>query len=186
MRRERDGAAIEVLRGDITRQAVDAVVSAANARLAPGGGVAGAIHRAAGPQLRDACDPLGGCRTGEAKVTEAFKLPAHWVVHTVGPVYGRDEPAADLLAASYRNSLESADYLGARSIAFPALSTGAFAYPVEEAAEIAFATLLESLPGQQSLRDVRFVLFDERATRIHEQVLAKQADARGWRDNTPG
>jgi len=171
---------IEVVRGDITQQDVDAVVNAANARLAPGGGVAGAIHRAAGPELWEACKPLGGCATGEAKITEGFRLPARWIVHTVGPVYGQDEPAASLLTASYVRSLRVADEAGATSIAFPALSTGAFGYPLEQAAEIALATLLDELPRQQRLRTAHMVLFGDGDLRIHEAALERLAEERSW------
>lgn len=171
---------LEVGRGDITQQAVDAVVNAANARLAPGGGVAGAIHRAAGPELWEACRPLGGCATGEAKITDGFALPARWIVHTVGPVYGQDEPAAQLLTASYRNSLSVADEAGATSIAFPALSTGAFGYPLEDAAEVAIATLLEALPQQRNLRLARMVLFGEHDEKIHGDTLTRLAPEAGW------
>lgn len=175
---------IEVLRGDITRQHVDAVVNAANARLAPGGGVAGAIHRAAGAELWEACRPLGGCETGEAKLTDGFQLPARWIVHTVGPVHGRDEPADELLAASYRNSLSVADEAGAASIAFPALSTGAFGYPLEEATEIAIGTLLAELPQQRNLRHARMVLFGEGDERVHAEALARLGAAAGWEPAT--
>ena len=152
MKRVLGDRAIEIATGDITRADVDAVVNAANARLAPGGGVAGAIHRAAGPGLAAACEPLGGCETGEAKITDGFDLPARWIVHTVGPVYGQDQPARPLLEACYRNSLARADEAGAESIAFPALSTGAFGYPLDEAAEVAVTTLLAALPAQHRLR----------------------------------
>jgi len=172
--------AIEVTTGDITQQAVDAVVNAANARLAPGGGVAGAIHRAAGPELWQACEPLGGCATGEAKVTDGFNLPARWIVHTVGPVYGQDQPAAELLAACYRESLARADEVGARSIAFPALSTGAFGYPIEAAAEVAVSTLLEALPQRDTVRLARMVLFSEREREVHTAALNRLAAANGW------
>ncbi|MEX0607658.1 MAG: O-acetyl-ADP-ribose deacetylase [Halofilum sp. (in: g-proteobacteria)] len=181
MRWENDAAAIELQQGDITAQEVDAVVNAANARLAPGGGVAGAIHRVAGPELWQACEPLGGCATGEAKVTDGFALPARWIVHTVGPVYGQDEPGEKWLAACYRNSLQAADELGARSIAFPALSTGAFGYPVTAAAEIALSTLLDHLPTQKNLALARLVLFDAGDLRTHEEALARLGDIRGWR-----
>ncbi len=180
MRWEKAASALELRRGDITAQEVDAVVNAANARLASGGGVAGAIHRAAGPELWQACEPLGGCATGEAKVTDGFALPARWIVHTVGPVYGQDEPAAELLAASYRNSLAAADECGARSIAFPALSTGAFGYPLADAADIALTTLLEHLPQQRNIALARLVLFSADELRVHEQALARLAEARGW------
>lgn len=171
---------IATFRGDITQQEVDAVVNAANAQLAPGGGVAGAIHRAAGPELWEACRPLSGCGVGEAKVTDGFGLPAHWIVHTVGPVYARDEPSAELLAASYRNSLAAADGIGAHSIAFPALSTGAFGYPMDAAAEVAFRALIEALPGCTSLREVRMVLFSDSDLGIHDPVLRRLASAAGW------
>jgi len=173
--------ALEVTTGDITQQAVDVVVNAANADLAPGGGVAGAIHRAAGPELWATCKPLGGCATGEAKITDGFALPARWIVHTVGPVHGRDEPAADLLAACYRNSLALADDAGAESIAFPALSTGAFGYPLDKAAEVALTTLLEALPQQRHLRWARLVLFSERDTEVHADTLKRLAGTHGWR-----
>ena len=180
MRVERDGFSIETLQGDITQQPVDAVVNAANGQLAPGGGVAGAIHRAAGPELWEACRPLGGCNTGEAKITDGFALPARWIVHTVGPVYGRDEPAGELLAACYRNSLRLADDAGARSIAFPALSTGAFGYPPEAAAEVAVTTLMDALPACASLRTAQMVLFGEADAAVHDRVLQERAPSAGW------
>lgn len=183
MRFRQGDHALEIRRGDITRQDVDAVVNAANARLAPGGGVAGAIHRAAGPELWAACKPLGGCATGEARITDGFALPARWIVHTVGPVYGRDQPSAQLLAASYRNSLAVADEAGATSIAFPALSTGAFGYPLEDAAEVAIATLLEALPQRQHLREARMVLFGEHDQRVHDEVLARLGPEQGWEED---
>lgn len=180
MRYAQGDRVIEVMRGDITKQEVDAVVNAANARLAPGGGVAGAIHRAAGPELWEACKPLGGCRTGEAKLTDGFALPARWIVHTVGPVYGQDQPAADLLADCYRNSLAVADKAGAESIAFPALSTGVFGYPMEDAAEVAIGTLLEELPRRSTLRHARMVLFGENDERLHAETLERLAGSTGW------
>jgi len=181
MRRTSGQFTIETHRGDITRRRVDAVVNAANAELGPGGGVAGAIHRAAGPELWQACRPLGGCATGQAKLTEGFALPAHWIVHTVGPVYGRDEPADQLLADCYRNSLAVADAAGAQSIAFPALSTGAFGYPTEAAAEVALATLLAQLPRCESLTTAEMVLFGERDAALHSRALGRLADDHGWR-----
>lgn len=180
MRWHNGDLALEIATGDITAQPLDAVVNAANAQLAPGGGVAGAIHRAAGPELREACRPLGGCGTGEAKVTDGFALPARWIVHTVGPVYGRDEPADQLLATCYRESLARADEAGAHSIAFPALSTGAFGYPLDEAAGIAVATLLDELPRMASLRLVRMVLFSEREAEVHRRAGTRLAPERGW------
>src|SRR2546430_2064019 len=121
---------IEAVQGDITRERVDAVVNAANSSLLGGGGVDGAIHRAAGPELRAACAPLGGCPAGEARSTPGFRLPAQWVIHTVGPVWsGGRRGAAELLASRYPRALAVADELGARSVAFPAISTGAYGYP---------------------------------------------------------
>jgi O-acetyl-ADP-ribose deacetylase len=161
---------LEAVRGDITAETVDAIVNAANTSLLGGGGVDGAIHRAAGPELLEACRPLGGCPTGDAKATPGFRLPARWVIHTVGPVWrGGGAGEADLLASCYRRSLEVADELGARSVAFPAISTGVYGYPAEEAADIAVATL-RSTPTSVEL--VRLVAFDDRTLRLYERFLS--------------
>jgi len=166
--------------GDITAAEVDAVVNAANSRLAPGGGVAGAIHRAAGEELWAACRKLGGCATGEAVTTDGFALPARWIIHTVGPVHGVDEPSDRLLADCYRRCLDEAERVGAGSIAFPALSTGAFGYPMEAAAEVALATLLRHLPACRTLGEARMVLFDEASARLHQDTAARLAERHDW------
>jgi O-acetyl-ADP-ribose deacetylase (regulator of RNase III) len=171
---------LEIARGDITAQTTDAVVNAANKALAPGGGVAGAIHRAAGPELWEACRPLGGCETGEAKITPGFQLPAAHVIHTVGPVYGEDEPAAELLAAAYRSSLAVADAEGLGSVAFPALSTGAFGYPLGEAAGIAVRTLMTALSEQAHVRLARLVLRGQRDYDVHAEAARRLAAELGW------
>jgi len=181
MRICRDHRCLVIARGDITAQETDAVVNAANQALAPGGGVAGAIHRAAGPELWEACRPLGGCATGEAKITPGFALPAAHVIHTVGPVYGEDEPADELLARCYRASLELADRHGLASVAFPALSTGAFGYPVGEAAAIAVRTLLEALPGLEHVNTARLVLRGQRDFEVHRDAARRVAAELGWR-----
>jgi len=165
---------IEWVLGDITAEAVDAIVNAANSSLLGGGGVDGAIHRAAGPELLAACRLLGGCRTGEAKATPGFRLPARWVIHTVGPVWrggGEGEPA--LLASCYRRSLEVADALGARSVAFPAISTGVFGYPSPEAATIAVDTLRGAADTNVEL--VRLVAFNQTTLDLYEERIAGSA-----------
>ena len=162
---------LEAVRGDITAETVDAIVNAANTSLLGGGGVDGAIHRAAGPELLEACRPLGGCPTGDAKATPGFRLPARWVIHTVGPVWrGGTAGEAELLASCYRRSLEVADELGARSVAFPAISTGVYGYPAEEAADIAVDTI-RSTPTSVEL--VRLVAFDERTHGLYARRLAQ-------------
>ncbi|MDP8937204.1 MAG: O-acetyl-ADP-ribose deacetylase [Actinomycetota bacterium] len=160
---------IEALRGDITAEVVDAVVNAANPSLLGGGGVDGAIHRAAGPELLEACRALGPCPTGDAKATPAFRLPCRWVIHTVGPVYrGGGSGEAELLASCYRRCLEVADDLGARSVAFPAISTGVYGYPRPEAATVAVDTL-RSTPT--AVEVVRLVAFDDETLRLYRRRL---------------
>jgi O-acetyl-ADP-ribose deacetylase len=163
---------IEVVLGDITEQQVDAIVNAANSSLLGGGGVDGAIHRAAGPDLVAECRPLGGCDPGDAKATDGYRLPARWVIHTVGPVWqGGSDGEADVLASCYRRSLEVAVDLGARTVAFPAISTGVYGYPVEAAMEVAVDTV-EGFVGPVDL--VRFVVFDQPALAKYEVRLANQ------------
>ena len=163
---------MELLQGDITRLAVDAIVNAANTTLLGGGGVDGAIHRAAGPGLLAQCRTLGGCPTGEARITRGYNLPARHVIHTVGPVY-RGLPAdARLLAACYRNSLELALAHHIQSIAFPAISCGVYGYPIADAARIAIATVSDCLKVHENLRRVVFVLFSNADFRVYEKAIS--------------
>lgn len=164
---------LELVQGDITKQDAEAIVNAANERLAPGGGVAGAIHRAAGPELWEECKTLGGCGTGEAKITKGYRLPARFVIHTVGPVYSGSQRDAQLLEACYRNSLSLALGRGIRSIAFPAISTGAFGYPLGEAADISLRTTIAFLRRHGGPALVRFVLYGSDALRAHEDRLTE-------------
>lgn len=160
---------VEAIRGDITAEPVDAIVNAANGALRRGGGVCGAIFAAAGPELEAACAAIGHCETGDAVVTPGFELPARFVVHTVGPVWhggDRDEPA--LLASCYRRSIEVAAGAGARSIAFPAISTGIFGYPTRPAAEIAVATVTEH---GDALEQIRLVAFDAHTHDLYRELL---------------
>lgn len=160
---------IQVVHGDITVLDVDAVVNAANSALAGGGGVDGAIHAAAGPELAAACRAIGGCPTGDVRATPGFRLPARWILHAVGPVY-RDGASgeAELLASCYRRALEVADELGARSVAFPAISTGVYGYPREEAGRVAVETV-RATPC--AVTDVRLVAFDAPTADIYRRLL---------------
>lgn len=169
--REIGGNRLELVRGDITKQETDAVVNAANKRLAPGGGVAGAIHRAAGSELWNECKDLGGCSTGEAKITAGYNLPADYVIHTVGPVYSNSPDDPDLLESSYRSSLELAKKEGLESISFPALSTGAFGYPEEPAGRIALNTIIDFLSNNDLPRLARLVLYGEGSFDLHVELL---------------
>jgi O-acetyl-ADP-ribose deacetylase len=163
---------IELLEGDITDQDTDAIVNAANRSLLGGGGVDGAIHRVAGPQLLAECRTLGGCETGDAKITKGYRLKARHVIHTVGPVYhSAGRKASDLLASCYRRSLEVASQNKLNSVAFPSISTGAYGYPLAEAAPIALKTVMDYLKTHPDIEQVRFVLFGQEAYRAYERAL---------------
>lgn len=165
---------MRVQEGDITRLAVDAVVNAANRSLLGGGGVDGAIHRAAGPGLLEECRGLGGCETGRAKITAGHGLPARHVIHTVGPVWsGGASGEAELLAGCYRSSLELARERELGSVAFPAISTGVYRFPLEEATEVAVRTVQAFLSENGHPREVVFVPFGEEAAAVYERVLAR-------------
>lgn len=163
---------IELHQGDITRFAVDAIVNAANTSLLGGGGVDGAIHRAAGPQLLAECRTLGGCPTGQAKMTRGYNLPSRHVIHTVGPVYqdGR-HGEAEALRSCYRSSLAVAEQAGLRTLAFPAISCGVYRYPVREAARIALATTADHLAAGSAIEKVLFVLFSDEHRTVYQQTL---------------
>ena len=163
---------IECRQGDIANQTdMDAVVNAANALLRTGGGVAGALHRAAGPGLAEECAPMAPIEPGQAVISGGHRLPNPHVIHCLGPVYGRDEPADRLLADCYRNALRLAEARGLENVAFPALSTGAFGYPLAEAARIAVTTVAAEGAALERVKRVRFVLFDAAALAAHREVL---------------
>jgi O-acetyl-ADP-ribose deacetylase (regulator of RNase III) len=169
-------ARIEAIRGDITMIHADAIVNAANSRLAGGGGVDGAIHRAGGPEIMEECDRIrqeqGGCPTGEAVVTTAGKLPAKKVIHTVGPIWhGGKSGEEKLLANAYRNSLSRAAELGLQSIAFPNISAGIYGYPKKEAARVAVKTVKEFLDNSAGIKKVTFVCFDEESLKIYTSLI---------------
>ena len=166
-------AILSAIKADITTLAVDAIVNAANNSLLGGGGVDGAIHRAAGPELLAECRTLHGCKTGDAKATAGYRLPARYVIHTVGPVWrGGKQGEAQLLAACYRRALEEAAKLGAASIAFPSISTGVYNYPLEQAARIAVDTVRATLGDTPSIKEVTFCCFSERDLAIYQALLA--------------
>jgi O-acetyl-ADP-ribose deacetylase (regulator of RNase III) len=168
----RSAERIELVHGDITGESVDAIVNAANSTLLGGGGVDGAIHRAGGPAILAECRIIGGCATGDAVITTAGRLPARHVIHTVGPVYGGKPRDADMLASAYRRSLEVASENGLRSVAFPSISTGAYGYPVDEAARVALATVLDYLAEHRDIELVRFVLFSDSDLTTYREALS--------------
>ena len=165
---------IEIILGDITRQSVDAIVNAANCSLLGGGGVDGAIHRAAGPELLAECRTLHGCETGKAKITKGYRLPAKYVIHTPGPVWhggGYGEP--ELLASCYRSCLELASQNGCETVDFPSISTGVYHFPLERAAEIAIGTIADYLREHPEIKRVRMVCFDLRTKDFYDRALEK-------------
>jgi O-acetyl-ADP-ribose deacetylase (regulator of RNase III) len=175
------GAVLELVEGDITEQDTEAIVNAANNSLLGGGGVDGAIHRVGGPEILAECRMLGGCDTGDAKITTGGRLKARYVVHTVGPVYWREGTgrAAELLASAYRRSLEVAAENSVRSVAFPSISTGAYGYPLDEAAPIALQTVIDYLVAQREgeIELVRFVLYGWQAYQVYQRALGRLTGA---------
>ncbi len=167
-----NGVEVQCVKGNIVEQHdIEAVVNAANAMLRPGGGVAGAIHKAAGPGLYKECRPLAPIKTGEAVITSGHNLPNPYVIHALGPVYAAEANPAEKLRDTYRSCLLRAEERGIGSVAFPAISTGIFGYPVEEAARVAFETIREMAPQLKSVNLIRFVLFGDSDFEIHQRVL---------------
>lgn len=167
---------IKIIRGDITTVEVDAIVNAANSSLSYGAGVCGAIHKAAGPKLSQACKMLGGCKTGQAKITLGFNLPARFIIHTVGPVWrggGAHEP--ELLENCYRNSMSVAKDNNIKSIAFPAISCGIFGYPVQQATEIAVRTIKDILEQEPGFEQVLFVCFEDETFKVYNSLMQKSS-----------
>ena len=173
-----DRSTLELVEGDITHQPTDAIVNAANSGLRGGGGVDGAIHRAGGPAIMEECRKIGGCPTGQARITTGGQLPARYVIHAVGPVYrGGDRGEPELLASAYRNSLRVADEHGLKSISFPSLSTGVYGYPMDQAARIALKTVVDYLKGGTILEQVIFVLYGSSAFSAYEEALEELLSA---------
>ncbi len=169
-----ENTTLEIVQGDITNQKdIEAIVNAANAYLRIGGGVAGAIHMAAGPELEEESTKLGPIKPGEAVITGAYNLPNKYVVHCLGPVYERDIPHDKLLANCYKNAIDICEEKGIESIAFPAISTGAFGYPVEEAAQVALKQIIDKMKGLKKLKIIRMVLFSRNDFLIHIETLKK-------------
>jgi len=162
---------IRIIQGDITHQDTEAIVNAANTRLAPGGGVAGAIHRTAGPKLWEECKKLNGCKTGEAKITKGYDLDASYVIHTVGPIYSGTNNDEKKLTSCYKNSLDLASIHHLKSISFPAISAGIFGYPIKDVARISLKVIYDWLQQNQQIMLVQFVLFDEKDQTVFETEL---------------
>ena len=168
---------IEIIQGDITKQSVDAVVNAANCSLLGGGGVDGAIHRAAGPELLAECRTLNGCETGKAKITKGYRLPAKYVIHTPGPIwYGGSRGEAELLASCYRSCLTLASENGCKTVDFPSISTGVYHFPLDKAAYIAINTISDYLKGHDDIERVRMVCFDSRTLAQYEKALTEKEE----------
>jgi len=168
---------LRAIKGDITKLTVDVIVNAANTSLLGGGGVDGAIHRAAGRELVAECRMLNGCKVGEAKLTKAYRLPAKFIIHTIGPVWNGGKPGkAELLAACYENSLQLAAQKNLTSIAFPAISTGVYGYPIQEATEVAVRTAREFITMPSSLTEIIFCCFSAGDLKIYEEVLAEGSE----------
>lgn len=171
---------LQIIQGDITKCTTDAIVNAANTTLLGGGGVDGAIHRAAGPELLAECRTLGGCRTGEAKATRAYRLPCRYVIHTPGPIWHGGKSGEDeLLAGCYRNCLTIASELGCKTVAFPSISTGVYHFPVARAARIAVGTILQYLAAHSGIECVTMVCFDAVTLAVYQQALAETEAANG-------
>lgn len=168
---------VQIVEGDITKQQVDAIVNAANTSLLGGGGVDGAIHKAAGPELLEETRQIGGCPTGEARLSKGYRLPAKWVIHTVGPVWkGGHKNEESLLASCYKNSFQAAQDLGVKTIAFPSISTGAYGFPLERATEIALGETKDFLETDETLTKVLFVCFGEKALNTYREVCSRVFD----------
>ena len=165
---------VEIVQGDITKQAVDAIVNAANTSLLGGGGVDGAIHRAAGPELLEETRKIGGCPTGEARVSRGYRLPAKWVIHTVGPVWAGGHKNEDsLLASCYKHSFEAAVEKGVKTIAFPSISTGAYGFPLARATEIALKETKQFLESDKSIEKVVFVCFGDKVSKSYQDTFGR-------------
>jgi O-acetyl-ADP-ribose deacetylase (regulator of RNase III) len=165
---------VQIVEGDITKREVDAIVNAANTSLLGGGGVDGAIHKAAGPELLEETRQIGGCPTGEARVSKGYRLPAKWVIHTVGPVWkGGHKNEENLLTSCYKNSYQAAQDLGVKTMAFPSISTGAYGFPLERATEIALGETKKFLESNETLTKVLFVCFGEKAYNTYQEVYQR-------------